>query len=248
MGRRQSPKEEPIAVPGWVLTFGDMVTNLMACFVMLQALATTQDRTLFNAGLGSFKRAVAQFGLPDWMFGKEDRPDYGHRQQRYPTEEARRKDPDHVRRIIDAEDEHIRQTFKELQEELETRGDDLPRRALLEVAAPLTFAPGSHELTAADRDWVQGMGRQLKQDVRLDDVSIYVVGLTSGADADLRPAALAARRAAGVEQALRDQLAGEIANRRWRVDSWSAPGPADQGRSGPGIVIVVRHAGDSHDR
>lgn len=248
MGRRQSPKEEPIAVPTWVLTFGDMVTNLMACFVMLQAMASTQDRTLFNAGLGSFKRAVAQFGLPDWMFGKEDRSDYGHRQPRYPTEEAPGKDPDSVRRIIDAEDEHIRQTFKKLQDELETRSDDLPRRALLEVVAPLTFAAGSHELAAADRDWIHALGRQLKQDVRLDDVSIYVVGLTGGSDADLRGAALAARRAAGVEQALREHLAGEIANRRWRVDSWSAPGPADQEHAASGIVIIVRHAGADHDR
>ena len=40
----QGIKEEPITVPIWVLSFGDMITNLLACFVMMQSFATSTRR------------------------------------------------------------------------------------------------------------------------------------------------------------------------------------------------------------
>ncbi|MCY2931768.1 MAG: hypothetical protein NTV86_20215 [Planctomycetota bacterium] len=53
--------------PLWVLSFADMITNLMAAFVMLQAFASaTPTAASFKAGQGSFKRAIKNFGLPSW--------------------------------------------------------------------------------------------------------------------------------------------------------------------------------------
>jgi len=51
-------------VPLWVVSYGDMTTNLLTFFILLLSLAETQDAGLLAAGTGSFIHALDTLGLP----------------------------------------------------------------------------------------------------------------------------------------------------------------------------------------
>lgn len=56
---RQRKKEDlkPPGVPGWMVTYGDMMTLLMVFFVMLVAFSTI-EKIKFKAAMGSFQGAI----------------------------------------------------------------------------------------------------------------------------------------------------------------------------------------------
>ena len=143
-GPKQEP--EPSSVPSWVVSFGDMITNLLACFVMMQAFATTQSRTLFNAGMGSYRRAVSQCGLPDWLFGKADGPEFDYRKIKYPTPNDDTKDDADLSRIIDMQEDQIRQAFAEMTQAMETSGQEVSEKLLGLRRLDVKYPPDGVEL------------------------------------------------------------------------------------------------------
>ncbi len=62
-------------VPGYIVTFSDMVTLLLTFFVLLLSMANTQDDAKFHKGQASIKRAIATMGLAGFLPSKrEDTP------------------------------------------------------------------------------------------------------------------------------------------------------------------------------
>ena len=47
---RKKPQEEQDKVPAWIVSFSDMITLLLAFFVLLQSIALEQDPALFHMG------------------------------------------------------------------------------------------------------------------------------------------------------------------------------------------------------
>ncbi|GAH48610.1 unnamed protein product, partial [marine sediment metagenome] len=74
-------------VPGWIVSFSDMITLLLAFFVLLQAFAHTQDPELFYLGQGSFRRAIAGLGMPNLFLGRRQGPEFYYRKHKHSTEE-----------------------------------------------------------------------------------------------------------------------------------------------------------------
>ena len=60
-------------VPGYIVTFSDMVTLLLTFFVMLLSLSQIQDPELFDKGRDAFLESIRNIGL-GVLFGKEDIP------------------------------------------------------------------------------------------------------------------------------------------------------------------------------
>jgi len=55
MGDRLQQEEQPIGAPAWVLPYGDMMTLLLACFVMLAAMSEIKEEKRFQATADSLR-------------------------------------------------------------------------------------------------------------------------------------------------------------------------------------------------
>lgn len=70
--------------PGWIVSFSDMVTNLMTFFILLGTFATKQEAGLISDGIGSFRSAVYGGGSgPGVIGGESGTVDLGHARVRY---------------------------------------------------------------------------------------------------------------------------------------------------------------------
>ena len=119
-GQKTQLEEEDQGPPAWIVSFTDMITLLLSFFIMLQALAKMQDQALFLYSRDYFNRAIAGLGVPDWLFGKQDKPQFDYFKRKHTTREAPYKHPRH--RVIDPEDERIRRAFDDVRRRMETSG------------------------------------------------------------------------------------------------------------------------------
>jgi flagellar motor protein MotB len=213
--KRSKPAEEKIPVPGWVVSFSDMVTLLLAFFVLLQAFAKIQDPELFFVGQGSFRRAIAGLGIPSFLIGKEDKPRRDHAQVAHPTAS----DPENpaLERVISPDEDAIRQMFADLSRAMRNQALDVEQVRVDSSPPPVRFAPTSHELTPRAREDVTDWAVTLKANLNRP-MKIYVVGIAAGAGSDRAAWELSARRAAAVGECLRQALAARgPAAGSWRI-------------------------------
>ncbi len=110
--RRQKIEESGPKVPGYIVTFSDMITLLLTFFVMLLSLADVQDPELFNSGRDAFLKSIKHIGLGA-LFGREEMPHFGYVKDKHYIA-----DPDELpaRRTIDAEAEKIRRLFEQIKQ------------------------------------------------------------------------------------------------------------------------------------
>ncbi|MFA6132731.1 MAG: flagellar motor protein MotB [Phycisphaerae bacterium] len=243
MARKPQQEEAGEKAPLWIISFADMITLLMSFFVMLQTLAKDQDATLLGASRDSFKRAISGFGIPDLLFGEQTGNKEDYLKLKYPTEEAD-EEPNKPSRIIDADDEKIRQLFLQIRKDMETRTSNASEKLVNMTPTPIRFESGGEELTAADKEFLRnlagGMAGELNPQVHRICVSM------SAEEGTPRSAQWmsAARRARGVAEQLRKYLQ-QARPGKWQVSSQGGGGsprrsqPAGQGGSRPCIMIAV---------
>ncbi len=217
--RKPSPsgKKGP---PGWIVSFTDMITLLLAFFVLLQAFAKMQDPDLFHIGRDSFRRAIAGLGIPNLLFGKQDRARFDFRKQKHPAEEAENEIPRN--RALDAEDEKIRKGFEDLRRSMEPRSSDVQAELLDKRIPPIAFEPGRAELDAAARGHLSELAIDLQQNLPHKGVKVYVIGLAGDERAGKSRWLISARRAWEVQRFLEQSCAPFAKQRRWAFASWGA--------------------------
>ena len=62
--RKQPEEEEELGAPLYMLSFGDMMTNLLCFFILLCAFAEARRVGFITDGVGSIQRALLHDGLP----------------------------------------------------------------------------------------------------------------------------------------------------------------------------------------
>ena len=226
-------KEEGQKVPMWIVSFTDMITLLLAFFVLLQAFAKDRDPELFFIGQGSFRRAIAGLGIPGWLFGKREKAESLYRKKKYPTE------PDESKlnreRVLDADDEEIRKSFANLKQALDLQSSDMAEATISVVPTPIRFGRGSAELDASGGAFVKTLAVSLSQSLRSGGIKVYVIGLAADETGRKQRWLLSADRARAVEEALRGALAEKLKSSRWEIDSWGA-GAGGRWSAGLGLV------------
>jgi len=250
MSRKMKQEVEPASIPSWVVSFGDMITNLLACFVMMQAFASTQDSTLFNAGMGSYRRAIEQYGLPDWLFGKEAAPEFDYRKIKYPTPSDDTNDEDDRSRIIDLQEDKIRQVFARITRAMEAKGRPVHDKLLGLRRLNVHYPAGAVALNEAGRASLGRLTAELRQGLAGRRVRLCVIGVVVGGEPCQRWV-LSARRANKAEQHLRRELAGDIRSGSLELMSWGAGegkewcSKVGMDRPGDSIILAITRMGDN---
>lgn len=213
-------EEELDSVPCWIVSFSDMVTLLLAFFVLLQAFAKEQHEELFFAGQGSFKRAISGLGIPDYLYGKPFGPRMKARKTWYSTEE----DPnqENTENVKDFDDDKIRNLFKQMQNQLDSQTSDRRTKPLLVRQTNAEFAKGSWQLGPKAISELANFAAEVRENRAGTPISIYVVGLAPDEPDGPRRWVLSARRAREAQKSLSRQFKREIEDNQWRVLSWGA--------------------------
>jgi len=225
MARKKAVGEEGPRVPVWIVSFSDMVTLLLAFFVLLQTFASVRDPDLFFVGQGSFRRAIAGLGLPDWLFGRKDRPRRTHIKIKHSVDEG---EPEYPRtKVLDDEDEKIRALFDDLKKDLETIAVDLSRQPIDVAAPPVRFARSQADLDEAARGHLRQFAFDLRQTLTGREVKLYVIGLAAEAPSPRQQWILSARRARAAASYLDALLKTGTQSQQWEICSWGggAGGP-----------------------
>ena len=245
MRTRKQKTEPENEVPAWIVSFSDMVTLLLAFFVLLQSFASTKNAVMFRAGTGSFKRSVLNFGLPDMLVGKNSEEKTDWKSIKYPMAEETK--DCNTQSIKDADDEKIRELFdqiRKLSDNVEVENPGLKIRNTWPTA--IKFSGRNSSISSADRDELALLADRLKRYVKSDKIIIYVVGFAPDTKGLTQQMMLSARRARSVEKHLRSVLAQQL-HSKWRIRSlgtsennrWSSRFSADVNDQYIAIAIIA---------
>ena len=241
--RRQAIQESSPKVPGYIVTFSDMVTLLLTFFVMLLTLAEVQDPALFNKGRDSFIDSIRYIGL-GVLFGRKDSPELGTVKLKYYTPEP---DETFARRSIDANHERTRRLFKRLTELMTVIPSQIVAGKTDFALANIRFPKGQATLNETAKNYLTELCLDLQQDRGSEAIKLYVLGLSDDESTEQQQWILSAKRAHEVADFLRDNLSS-ITN--WPVYSWGAgPGGQWKGRNSlfskqSHILIAILRNGD----
>lgn len=231
--QRQAAGQEPPKVPGYIVTYSDMVTLLLTFFVMLMSLASMQDPELFNRGRGSFVQSVRGLGL-GILYGKKRTMCLGNKRIKYSADSA---DAWSAAINMDAREEKLRRMFNQIRQSMETMPSQVVGEGANFSLAEVRFSPGGAILNESAKRFLTEYSVYLRQNPHYEPGTLYVVGLAGGRGTQRQQWLLSARRAQAVAEFLQGLLSSETdlstrsSHRRftpnWRIYWWGA-GPGGE--------------------
>lgn len=219
--KRQQAAESAAKVPGYIVTFSDMVTLLLTFFVMLLSLAEVPDEGLFYAGRESFLVSIRRLGLGIFA-GKKPGLDFGHIKIRYFIGA-----PDTLteRRTIDAKTEQLRRLFHKVDSSTTSMPSQIVAKKTNFAVTPIRFPPGRANLDDSTKNFLTEFAADLQQRPDNQGLKLYVLGLAADEPSEESQWLVSARRANAVADFLRNQLSSDQtsqAQTEWPVYSWGA--------------------------
>src|SRR6185437_12122182 len=116
----RKPTGSRINTDGWMMSYADMATILLAMFIVLSTLGKDQTGINLANGTGSFVNSLNSFGLdglldaaPHPLKMNKQTPDYLFNLRPMDSRQDQAGETDKVR-IIDGEEEHLQRFLQEL--------------------------------------------------------------------------------------------------------------------------------------
>ena len=151
--KRGVPEEAAAGAPAWMMSFADMMTNLLCFFILLCAFAKTPQMGFVSDGLDSVRRALMSNGLPGILPSDRLPMDLGADRVLFRPPESI------LPRLLVEPDGRITDANREALRDVTIEALAQPNDVTLPV--PFVFAPGESELTVAHRAVVRELGRHL---------------------------------------------------------------------------------------
>ncbi|MHC4788740.1 MAG: flagellar motor protein MotB [Planctomycetota bacterium] len=155
------PEETKRGAPRYLVAYCSIMTLLLAFFIILQAFAPEQSEGLFQAGQGSFVRAIRTFGLGGIFERMGSRRLEGRGGPRYRAPEGQ-ETPPRLRRI-DPELEDAQMALEALEDQFDVQE---PREATgyrVELSTPCTYGPDKDRLTPQEEQFIEALAPRLQR-------------------------------------------------------------------------------------
>jgi outer membrane protein OmpA-like peptidoglycan-associated protein len=222
------PEEKGECAPLWIISFADMISLLMAFFVMLMTMSTSKSGQLCNEGEGvfertlyGFKRSIAGFGMPGLFGAAEEGLNFDSPKIYYPINGG---DDAEAGRTIDAREERTRRIFSQLQSRAKTYDAQVQGQNPDFAVLPIQFAAGQSDLDESAKQFLGTFTTNLTGFGSVEGLQIYVVGLAPDEPNERQQWVLSAERAEAVADFLRTALAS---GGSCRIFSWGVGAGGD---------------------
>jgi len=244
------PEEKGEKAPIWIISFADMISLLMAFFVVLLTMSTTarsgklceEGAGIFEATLGGFRTSIAKFGIREYFGSGQDMTTFGNEKAHYNISGGDNSDRS---RTIDAREQNIRRTFKKLSSRAKTSKSQIQGSSPAFTVLPITFEQGQAVLSETSQQLLSKFRENLGEAGTAGITAVYVVGLAPQETGKEQQWIVSTKRAQAVADFLKNNLPSKS---QLPVYSWGAgPGGDWTAQDGPvskqsQILIAVLRA------
>jgi flagellar motor protein MotB len=213
--------------PLWIISFADMISLLMAFFVMLLTMAheksgkiAYEGEGIFEATIAGFKKSSSGFGMPVVFGGDTKKHGSGKDSLNYDSHKTYYavKENENSVRTIDAAEERVRRVFDKLGSHAKTAKSQMSWGKPDFVVTPINFSQGQYDLSPPAKDFLVKFTTDLQESGN-ERVKLYVIGLALDESIERQQWMLSSKRADAVADFIRGRMP---ASSQWSGYSWGA--------------------------
>ncbi|HAL44834.1 MAG: hypothetical protein A2Y12_07960 [Planctomycetes bacterium GWF2_42_9] len=221
MKKGPPPEEKGEQAPLWIISFADMISLLMAFFVMLLTMSHTgrtgklceEGSGVFEKTMSGFRESISAYGMPGLFGGEKDNVQFTAPKSYYHAGGEKTKTST---RIIDLREDKIRDMYSKLSVQSKTLKSQIQGSKPEFTVLPITFEKGQAVLNAGS---IQILNKYIEELYGAADSikTVYVVGIASDESSESKRWTVSTLRAQAVAEYLKSKVPS-----RFAVYSWGA--------------------------